>query len=109
MIQEIFKMIVAIASESELFYDIVDEYERFINNKIDSSNIQELYRIIHTFKGSFSQIYMEDVVKSLHNFETILSELIKENSTDQNKLDEIIENQDFKTAYNETKKMVIVR
>lgn len=104
--QEIFKMIVAIASESELFYDIVDEYERFINNKIDSSNIQELYRIIHTFKGSFAQIYMEDVVKSLHNFETILSELIKENSTDQNKLEEIIENQDLKTAYYETKKII---
>ena len=104
--QEIFKMIVAVASESTLFYDVTDEYEKFINNKIDSSYVQRLYRIIHTFKGSFSQLYMEDVVKSLHNFESILSELIKENSINKEKLEEIIENHDFKTAYFETKKII---
>lgn len=104
--QEIFKMIVAVASESTLFYDVIDEYEKFISNKIDSLDIQELYRIVHTFKGSFSQLYMEDVVKSLHTFESILSELIKENSINQEELDEILENHDFKTAYFETKKII---
>lgn len=104
--QEIFKMIVAVASESTLFYDVTDEYEKFINNKIDSSDIQELYRIIHTFKGSFSQLYMEEVVRTLHSFESILSELIKENSINQEKLEEIIENHDFKTVYFETKKII---
>lgn len=105
--QEIFKMIVAVASESEIFYDVIDEYNTFITNKINTKDINELYRIIHTFKGTFSQLYMEDVVKSLHSFETLLSNIIKEGFIDQEKLEEIIANHDFKTAFLEAKRIIV--
>lgn len=104
--QEIFKMIVAIASESAIFYDLMSEYEEFINNKIDSSNINELYRKIHTFKGSFSQFYMEDIVKSLHDFESILSNMIKVGYLKEDELFELIEKYDFKTVFYETKRII---
>ncbi len=104
--QEIFKMIVSIASESRVFYDLIDEYEEFINKDIKISDIQELYRIVHTFKGTFSQLYIEEVVKSLHSFESTLSNMIKENTTDKHKLIELVESYDFKTPFYETKRIV---
>ena len=104
--QEIFKMIVAIASDSSVFYDLMFEYEKFISNEIDTNNISELYRVVHTFKGAFSQLYMTEVVKILHSLETILSDISRDNSLNKDSIKDIICNFDFKSSYNETKKIV---
>jgi len=104
--QEIFKMIVAVASESAVFYEVMNEYENFISQKIETTNIDELYRTIHTFKGTFSQLYMEEIVKSLHSLETQLSNLIKTKDTDEEKLKQIIENHNFYGSFHETKKII---
>jgi len=108
--QEIFKMIVAIASESEVFYDTKKEYVRFINNfdenikeEITSQeNINNIYRIVHTFKGTFSQLFMQDVVAALHNLENEISKLIKMNISDNNKLKSIFEEYDLLTSFEKT-------
>ena len=66
--QEILKMIVAVVSESDVFYETKIEYENFIKDfmkYIDVSktplfNIINIYRTIHTFKGTFAQLYMHE-------------------------------------------------
>lgn len=102
--QKFLKMIVTIVSESTIFSDVMTEYEEFINNKHENFNIQDLYRKVHTFKGIFSQLYMEEMVNLLHSFESILSERIKQNLKDYAKLDELLENYDFIEPFYETKK-----
>ncbi len=104
--QEIFKMIVAVASESTIFYDVINEYENFIYSAIDVSQIEELYRTIHTFKGAFSQLYMEEIAKSLHTLESQIANSIQENNGNQKALTEIIENHDFHTSFIETKRII---
>jgi ABC-type nitrate/sulfonate/bicarbonate transport system substrate-binding protein len=105
--QELFKMIVTVVNESRLFFDLITEYENFINSKIKNLDIQELYRIIHTFKGTFSQLFMEEIVKSLHSFESTLAKIKKENLNNHKKLYKIVENHDFKTSFYETKKLIV--
>lgn len=94
--QEILKMIVIIVSEPLQFYELKDDFERFANNKrvfINPNfsfkvNLTELYRDIHTFKGSFGQLRMQNCVKELHNLESELSNLsTEENRTNQYLLD----------------------
>ncbi|MDD2698208.1 MAG: cache domain-containing protein [Arcobacteraceae bacterium] len=104
--QEIFKMVVAVASESAVFYEVIKEYEKFIGNEIDTTHLDELYRTIHTFKGAFSQFYMEEVVKSLHVLENHISSLIKSKDINQEKINQIIKNHDFHTSFYETKKII---
>ncbi|MGE4444593.1 MAG: ABC transporter substrate-binding protein [Candidatus Altimarinota bacterium] len=104
--QEIFKMIVTIASESTIFYDTINDYDDFINSNITELDLNELYRIIHTFKGTFSQLYMEDIVKTLHSFENILSEKINNFSSQNNNIEELIKNYDLKTVFYETKNII---
>ena len=104
--QEIFKMIVTVASESSLFYDVINDYNNFINSKIEDFDLSELYRIVHTFKGTFSQLYMEDIVKTLHSFENILSEKINDSNFLDNNIDDLIKSFDLKTVFYETKKVI---
>jgi len=85
--QVILKMIVAIVSDSEVFYDTKKGYENFIKSyknllnehKTSLHNISGLYRTIHTFKGTFSQLYMQNAVEFLHKIETQLSQMIQTN------------------------------
>jgi len=104
--QDILKMIVTIMSDSDIFYDIKKDFEYFIKHleeyvnhkKTSLNNLNELYRTIHTFKGSFLQLFMNNTAKHLHKVESELSELLV-NST-------LISNQDIieflgKTNFNE--------
>jgi len=93
--QEILKMIVIIVSEPTQFYELKDDFEKFSANKkifINPNlsfkiNLNELYRDIHTFKGSFAQLRMQNCVKNLHNLETKLSTMnTQENLTNQDLL-----------------------
>ncbi len=93
--QEILKMIVIIVSEPAQFYELKDDFEKFSKNKrvfINPNlsckvNLSELYRDVHTFKGSFAQLRMQNCVKELHNLETELSTIsTQENITNQDLL-----------------------
>ncbi|MFT5662393.1 MAG: two-component system chemotaxis sensor kinase CheA [Sulfurimonas sp.] len=94
--QEILKMIVIIVSEPTQFYELKDDFEKFSKNKrvfislnlSAKENLSELYRDIHTFKGSFSQLRMQNCVKELHNLETKLSTVsTRENLINQDLVD----------------------
>ena len=101
--QEILKMIVIIVSEPSQFYELKDDFEKFSKNKrilinpnfSFKENLSKLYRDIHTFKGSFAQLRMQNCVKELHNLETKLSTIsTQENLTNLDLLD-ILENSDM--------------
>ncbi len=105
--QEVFKMIVSIVSETQIFYDTKDEYLKFINSldtlindkKSIQENLSDIYRAIHTFKGAFSQLYMEDVVQVLHNIESEIAELSKENEQNSDRLRELLNSTDLRTSF----------
>ena len=105
--QEVLKMIVTIVSESDSFYDAKKDYEYFIKNfsdylntaKTSLHNINEVYRTVHTFKGTFSQLYMGDIVKFLHTLETKLSSMLQEGNHTTQKLEELLAQSDFTTSY----------
>ena len=102
--QEILKMIVVIVSEPTQFYELKDDFEKFIANKkvlINPNhsfqvNLSELYRDIHTFKGSFAQLYMQNCVKSLHSLETELSSLATLENGENEDLSDLLEKSDMK-------------
>ncbi|WP_455757386.1 cache domain-containing protein [Sulfurimonas sp.] len=106
--QEVLKMIVEIVSESETFYDTKKGYENFINtyenhinySKTPLNNISEIYRVIHTFKGAFSQLYMGDIVKFLHSLESKLSLMLRENNHTNEQLLNILKSTDFSSNLN---------
>jgi len=100
-------MIVEIIGESDSFYDTKKEYETFIKTykelidptKTSLYNISEVYRTIHTFKGSFSQLYMNSMVTFLHSIESELSNMIKKNEDTNETLIEFLDSMDFNTTY----------
>jgi len=102
--QEILKMIVEIVSDSEMFFDTKREYRLFINsleNYVDDkktplSNVNEIYRIVHTFKGAFSQLYMQKVAGALHEIESNLSLMIQESKITNEDLLRLLKESDFK-------------
>ena len=95
--QSILKMIVTIIGDSDVFYDVKKDFEYFIDNlqnnvnmkKTSLYNINELYRAIHTFKGSFLQLFMNDTAKKLHEVESQLSEFLIDSTKITN--DDILE------------------
>jgi len=105
--QEVLKMIVEIVSDSDLFFDIKKEYEQFIYkyneyielDKTSLHNINNIYRIIHTFKGSFSQLYMTQSADNLHQLESEISILIKENRHSNNLLKALLKNYDLTSSF----------
>ena len=113
--QEVLKMIVEIISESDSFYDAKRDYEYFIDNyknyinssKTSLNNVSEIYRIIHTFKGTFSQLYMGDIVKFLHSLENELSLMLKNNIHSNEELLKLLDRTDFKSNFN--KELEIIR
>ncbi|MCK9337629.1 MAG: ABC transporter substrate-binding protein [Arcobacteraceae bacterium] len=108
--QETLKMTVAIVSDIHIFYDITKEYREFLYNidsiidttKSPKQNLELLYRTIHTFKGSFSQLYMSDIVEFLHNIENTLSEFAFDKNINNDTLKEFLKKYDFALNYNTT-------
>ena len=100
------KMVVEIVSESDIFYDTKDDYEEFIKsyrdlvktNKTSLNNINEIYRVVHTFKGAFSQLYMQNVVNFLHQLENKISAMIKEHVHTNEMLLELLDSCDFRES-----------
>lgn len=96
-------------TQSDIFFDTKRDYENFIatcisgldKTKTSLHNINEIYRTIHTFKGSFSQLYMSDVVRFLHSIEGELSAMIKENKHTNEELLSLLIKFDFKSNFEE--------
>ncbi|WP_024955293.1 ATP-binding protein [Sulfurospirillum arcachonense] len=99
--RNILKMIVAVVRDSENFFEIINDFEKFLNNEsdlIDTSktplyNATELYREIHTYKGLFSQYEMSQIVSQLHKIESSFSDSI---------LNKACNNKDLQTILNES-------
>ncbi len=78
------KMVVKVATNYNDFLDVVNDFKNFYSQRmydiLDAprsveSLIFEIFRAMHTFKGSFSQMDMTNIVSQLHNFETEISKL----------------------------------
>ena len=101
--QEILKMIVTLTSESDSFFDAWFEYKNFAKHKLDFikndrkpyDNLNELYRIIHTFKGTFSQLFMKNSVERLHIIESKLSNMLEENNSTNDIIIDFLQNINF--------------
>jgi len=101
--KNILKMIVAIVSDSEEFFELSDEFSELELSKktlVDTQktplhNATEIYRIIHTFKGLFSQKEMNNVVVNLHKLESTLSEAISSQDNTNEKLQNLLNTSDF--------------
>lgn len=102
------KMIVSVITDSDEFFELIDEFESFSKNKLSTidktktalNNTTVLYRTIHTFKGLFSQKEMKYLVKKLHEFESLLSQLLKEQDTTNAKLEDYLLSEDFSSYLN---------
>lgn len=83
--RQILKMVVSVISNSDEFFELLDEYQNFLSDRdhfVDDAydaafNIGELYRLIHTFKGLFSQKDFITTPQGLHKVESKLSEWLK--------------------------------
>lgn len=98
--KKVLKMVVNIVVNYNDFIENIKDYKKFSyyeiyqiikeEEKIDDI-ISDIYRAIHTFKGTFSQFDMINTVKKLHDFESMLSDLRKNmNSFDNHKLSDFI-------------------
>lgn len=91
--RKVLKMVVAAVSNTGEFFELIEDYRRFIKNRnqlIDKEktplhNATVLYRTIHTFKGLFAQKEMINTVKGLHLVESGLSDFLhyQEGKTDK--------------------------
>ncbi|WP_428026045.1 ATP-binding protein [Arcobacter sp.] len=97
--QQLLKMIVTIISDTMQFYELINDFKKFDNNKLKIFelnnnpffNLGEIYREIHTFKGLFSQLYMSNSVKNLHDFESKISEYINDKNFTNKELKKLLE------------------
>ena len=97
--QLINKMIVSIAGDSSPFYEILQNFTEFCKdvylyvnyNSSIEKNVNAINALVHTFKGLFSQLYMELTVKQLHNFESEILKLSEDINSNNNDLKSFIE------------------
>jgi two-component system chemotaxis sensor kinase CheA len=72
------EMVLAAVTDQDDFFAAVDDFRRFIANGAaawDDRPPSELYRAIHTFKGTFNQFGFERLPAQLHDMETELRDL----------------------------------
>jgi two-component system chemotaxis sensor kinase CheA len=72
--QKIQNMLVAVATQRDDFLDLKNDFLRFIESKTDS--IEELLRVLHTFKGNFAQYEMIYIVDTIHDEEINLKKTL---------------------------------
>ena len=82
--KDILKMVVGVVVRYREFIDSIRDYQKFclLTQNIAITNVEEditkLYRNIHTYKGTFSQLKLTKTSKRLHNFESKLYNLLKD-------------------------------
>lgn len=107
--QLIHKMIVSVVSDNTQFFDIKRSFNDFcenillninINNNI-KENINTINALVHTFKGLFSQLYMDKTVKCLHNLESEILDFMQNKDNCNNNLEGFINSLDIKHCMKE--------
>jgi two-component system chemotaxis sensor kinase CheA len=98
--QKVLKMVVKVITNSDDFAENIRNYKEFCQNKLHdllSGNqpirkiLYEIYREVHTFKGTFCLFDMSNTIEKLHALETELSTLRNSQDTaDIGKLRELI-------------------
>jgi GAF domain-containing protein/signal transduction histidine kinase len=80
--QSTLRMVVKVVADFADFMDCVKGYEEFYTERLQEilqsplpplQQLFEIYRSIHTFKGSFSQYELSSIVSKLHQLESELS------------------------------------
>lgn len=82
------EMVVFAVSDRDAFFDLLDEFEEFLNiDLVDLLaaesvvvDVTVLYRQIHTFKGLFSQFAFEHLPSALHRLESTLQVFLQANT-----------------------------
>ncbi|MBF0264917.1 MAG: hypothetical protein HQL46_06555 [Gammaproteobacteria bacterium] len=101
--RNILKMIVAVVSDTDEFFELCDEYNELVTSrqkliemeKTSLHNANELYRTIHTFKGLFAQKEMNYIVAQLHQLESRLSETIASQDYSNEQLQDLMAKTDL--------------
>lgn len=84
--RNLLKMVVNVVLSYSDFNQNVREYTYFCETRLQEildnkatlvNKVTEIFRYVHTFKGSFSQLGMNHVVDKLHDFETQIADLKK--------------------------------
>ncbi|RII35687.1 GAF domain-containing protein [Clostridium chromiireducens] len=113
--QKRLKLVVAGFTNKNDISELVDSFIFFIEsgyNEILEMNLSpheklsEIYRTIHTYKGSFSQFNFISLPKELHKIESKLSELKKEDSTFENIIMSIFESSCCYSAFKSDIKII---
>jgi len=85
------QMVVKTVSHRDDFVDLINEYKDYAVHGLKelhdstipcSQKCTELFRIIHNFKGNFSQYDLTNTVEKLHLFEDYLSDVMDQDSMD---------------------------
>ncbi len=84
--QQVLKMVVETITTLEQFVSVKSDYEKLIE-KIDSfkslEKLSDLRKEIHTYKGLFAQKEMLNIVKELHEFESLIDTSLKNDTIDE--------------------------
>jgi len=84
--QQVLKMVVETVTTMEQFLSVKKDYESFIY-KIESykdiDKLSDMRKEIHTYKGLFAQKEMLNVVKELHEFESLVDTSLKVKKIDK--------------------------
>jgi PAS domain-containing protein len=103
------KFIVATVQEPAEFFDIIDDFEIFINqqlntlltsNRTDTEKLDEAFRQIHTFKGGFSQLDFLTIPMRLHQLEDQLKALQDADTFECDAIQTLIETSHCQTSLN---------
>lgn len=85
--RDTFRMVVKIIANNEDFMDCTRDYENYFNDGVKSviesdgrlvDKVYEIFRHVHTLKGSFSQLGMANTASKLHELEAGLTELSRD-------------------------------
>lgn len=101
--RQILKMVVSVISNSDEFFELLEEYQTFLRNRheqIDKGktaheNLSDLYRIIHTYKGLFGQKEFITTPQALHKLESKLSEWRQDQKISNEMVQNVLQKIDF--------------
>jgi two-component system chemotaxis sensor kinase CheA len=98
--KEILSMVVKVITQYDDFSDAVQGYTTFCYDELPSiiksdcsisEKLSTIFRIIHTWKGTFGQLNMQHIVKELHDLEATLAKLREEKVTNAATFMELID------------------
>lgn len=97
------KMIVSAISNSDEFFELLDEYQTFLSHRSSFvnfthtpfQNLTELYRLIHTYKGLFAQKDFMTTPQGLHKVESRLSLWLQEGTIGNETIQTMLNKIDF--------------